>query len=77
VVTRGGCRGCESQVIGPFAFEVMFSFKGKAFFVDLSQGILWFDLPAAADSPVGDFDFIYLPVPCEPNQSGGWWASEH
>ncbi|TVU44797.1 hypothetical protein EJB05_04255, partial [Eragrostis curvula] len=48
-------------VMGPFSSEVMFAFRGKAFFVDLSQGILYLDLPGADDISAGDFKFIPLP----------------
>ncbi|CAL4944700.1 unnamed protein product [Urochloa decumbens] len=46
----------------PFRAEVMFAFDGKAFFADLSRGLLYCDLPAAGtDNSVVDFRLVPLP----------------
>ncbi|CAN6322399.1 unnamed protein product [Urochloa humidicola] len=46
----------------PFSAELMFAFDDKAFFVDLSQGLVYCDRPAAAaDNSVVEFRFVPLP----------------
>ncbi|KAL6637991.1 hypothetical protein ACP70R_025563 [Stipagrostis hirtigluma subsp. patula] len=55
-------RRFPEEVEQPFMAEVKFSFDGKAFFVDLSQGIVYGDVPAADDDSDVCFDFIPLPA---------------
>ncbi|KAL6893961.1 hypothetical protein ACP4OV_008059 [Aristida adscensionis] len=52
----------------PFMTDAQFSFGGKAFFVDLDQGIAYADLPAADDNSDVTFDFIPLPEEIQPQQ---------
>ncbi|CAN6280884.1 unnamed protein product [Urochloa humidicola] len=48
-----------------FQADVAFSYKGKGFWADLSQGLVYCDLHATSD-PAVDFGFIPLP-PCQRN----------
>ncbi|KAL6636812.1 hypothetical protein ACP70R_024384 [Stipagrostis hirtigluma subsp. patula] len=59
--TKGRRLQFPKEVDEAFAAEVMFSFQGKAFFVDLSQGLVHCDLPTADNSFEG-FGFTPLPA---------------
>ncbi|RLN40374.1 hypothetical protein C2845_PM01G24390 [Panicum miliaceum] len=52
---------CFPHLSSSFRSDVTFSFEGKVFWADLSQGLAYCDLRAVGNSAVVEFDFIKLP----------------
>ncbi|XP_062209448.1 uncharacterized protein LOC133911265 [Phragmites australis] len=63
----GGQWRFPKEIHEPFAADVMFSFEGKTFWVDLLQGLVYCDWPTADGGSVVDFGFIDLPPGCPPD----------
>lgn len=53
------------SVFERFRTDATFSFQGKGFWADLSQALIYCDLPTASDNSAVDFGFIELPGECQ------------